>query len=83
VFSAANQDQVAFEGPAPANQRIQLPALVPGEYLIEARSEGGATIRRLRIVSWDDLPGRLPENPYGLDIGGIRLRGADLVVEKG
>jgi hypothetical protein len=83
VFSAANQDQVAFEGPAPANQRIQLPALVPGEYLIEAKSEGGATIRRLRIVSWDDLPGRLPENPYGLEIAGIRLRGADLVVEKG
>ena len=83
VCSAANQDQVAFEGPAPANQRIQLPALVPGEYLIEAGSEGRATIRRLRIVPWDDLPGRLPENPYSLEIAGIRLRGADLVVDKG
>ena len=60
-----------------ANQRINLPALDSGDYLIEAYSSGRlATRRALRILPWDSLDCRKSEQPFSVDVGAFTLQGA-------
>jgi len=59
------------------NQMIGLPALNPGDYLVEAYTAGKLAARRtLRILSWNSLNCAQPEQPFDVKVGTFALRGA-------
>ena len=64
------------------NQRVSLPALDPGDYLLEAYSLGKLATQRvlLRILSWNSLDCRKAEQPFSVDVGTFTLQGAIIKV---
>ena len=63
------------------NQPISCPALGSGDYLLEAHNSGRLATRRvLRILPWDSLEYRQPEQPFSVDIGTFTLHGAIIKV---
>lgn len=59
------------------NKPVSLPPLSPGDYLFETYTSGRlATRRALRILPWDSLDCRQPEQPFNVDVGTFTLQGA-------
>jgi len=83
ISEANAPEQLVFEGPAVVNDRVPLPPLAPGEYVIEARGAGGVAVRRLRIASWSQLEARPPTRDYSVPVNGFCLRGASLLPASG
>jgi hypothetical protein len=83
IVEAHAPDQSVFEGPAVVNDRVSLPQLAPGEYVIEARGAGSVAVRRLRITSWSQLEAHPPTRDYSIPVNGFCLRGASLLPVSG
>ena len=83
IAESGAADQPVFEGQAAVNERVPLPQLAPGEYVIEARGTGCVAVRRLRIASWSQLEAYPPTRDYSVPVNGFCLRGASLLPAKG
>lgn len=65
------------------NKPIGLPVLEPGNYLLEAHSLGKSVTQKvLRILSWDSLDSKEPEQPFSIDAGAFTLQGATITVNE-
>lgn len=83
IAETSAADQPVFEGQAAVNDRVPLPQLAPGEYVIEARGAGCVAVRRLRIASWSQLEAHSPTRDYSVPVNGFCLRGASLLPTSG
>ena len=77
LLDASCLSQPIMDDVANTNQPISCPTLGSGDYLLEAYSlERLATRRVLRILPWDSLECRQPEQPLDVNVGTFTLRGA-------
>lgn len=65
------------------NQPVSCPPLDSGDYLLEAYNLGKLATRRvLRILPWDSLEYRQPEQPFFVDTGAFTLHGVIIKITK-
>ncbi|MDW8243295.1 MAG: hypothetical protein RMJ88_08795 [Thermogemmata sp.] len=80
IVEVTTPDCPVFEGRAKVNERVPLPALAPGEYIIKAHGADYGAMRRMRIVSWSQLEARASTRNYSTLLNGLSLRGASLLI---
>ena len=65
------------------NEPVILPPLPPGDYLLQAYGSAGFAARRnFRIIPWDTLVCRQPEQPFSVDVEMFKLQGAIIEVSE-
>jgi hypothetical protein len=79
VANAANLGATVYQANVTVNEKVPLPELSPGDYVIEARSGAVCATRRVRIASWATLGARTAEGSFPLRVNGHLLRGASLI----
>jgi hypothetical protein len=79
VMEAADLETSVYQAIVVVNEKVPIPDLSPGEYVVEVKSPSACTTRRLRIASWKALGARLAEHAFPLRVNGYLLRGASLL----
>ena len=83
LLAVSNSDTPLMDQFVNTNKPISLPSLCPGDYLLEAYSSGKlATQKVLRILPWNSLECRQPEQPFDVNVGTFTLCGASIKIEK-
>jgi hypothetical protein len=78
VAVAADLECSVYQTTAAVNEKVPLPELPQGDYVIEAKSGGTCATRRLKIASWTTLGARLADRSFPVRVNGYLLRGASL-----
>ena len=76
-------DTAIMDRTVDTNKPMGLPVLDPGNYLLEVHNLGEPIVQRvLRILSWDSLDCKKPEQPFLIDTGVFTLQGAIIRVNE-
>lgn len=76
IAKVSDLDGSVYQSTATVNEKIPLPELPPGDYVVEAKSGSAGVNRRLSITSWSNLGARLAQTSFPLTVNGYLLRGA-------
>ncbi|HMP01733.1 MAG TPA: hypothetical protein PKC45_04445 [Gemmatales bacterium] len=76
IARASDLDSSVHQSTATVNEKVPLPALPPGDYVVEAKSGSACATRRLSIAAWSTLGARLAETSFPVTVNGYLLRGA-------